>query len=133
MALIVAHGNGTGLAGQISGWGKTPDCWNGRVANVGSSKNRNSFQELQPDWISRRLIEYRLLFFFFGSTLFRYIFFKKKKFLFQWDGKIKPETPRRRLTIIGMNLNRIFEYHRYDYTNFLPLDSLIVPYREGSS
>lgn len=74
LALIVAHGNGTGLAGQISGWGKTPDCWNGRVANVDSSKNRNSFQELQPDWISRRLIEYRLLFFFWKHVISIHLF-----------------------------------------------------------
>lgn len=28
--------------------------------------------------------------------------------------------------LLNTPLNRIFEYYRYDYTNFLPLDSFIV-------
>lgn len=51
LALIVAHGNGARLAGQISGRGKTPDCWNvgAWLTFPDSSKNRNSFR----NWISR--------------------------------------------------------------------------------
>lgn len=62
LALIVAHGNGARLAGQISGRGKTPDCWNDcwRVANVPRFLEKSKL--VQKLDFTFRLIEY--LFFF---------------------------------------------------------------------
>ena len=64
LALIVAHGNGARLAGQISGRGKTPDCWNDcwRVANVPRFLEKSKL--VQKLDFTFRLIEYRFLFFF---------------------------------------------------------------------